>query len=106
MFYRQLYYALDNGRAYCNNSFSFADLEQDLIEDALVDQAEEITKELGYPDIADYCGARLDALIDDVEQAWEVTNQHIAEGTNEYVTLKTDSQGIVTDWSLAYPTPT
>lgn len=34
-----------------------------------------------------------------------MTNQHIADGSNDYITLKTDSQGVVTDWSLAYPAP-
>jgi len=103
--YRQLFYALDNGRAYCNESVSFADLEDDLIDDSFVDKADEISEKLGYPGIADYCDGRLEALTTEVESCWTTTNQHIEDGQNESISIKKDEKDITT-WSLTYPTQT
>ena len=40
--YQKMYHQLDRGRLYCNDSVSYCDIDQDLVDDALVDDVEKI----------------------------------------------------------------
>ena len=100
--YTKLYQALEQGTAFCNDSLSFADLEQDLVEDALVDKADEIAGKLGFGKLSTYCTVRLSSLVQDVEALWVLVNQHIADGTNSYFKVKSQEGDNIT-WTLGYP---
>lgn len=91
---------IDYGRMFCHDSVSFADLEDDLVDDSWVDNMENLVKETGYTKLLDYCGSRLDDLADELNDAWIRTNQRIAENENTGLTITTDQQG-ETHWTLS-----
>ena len=59
-----VYWRMNNyitkGRLVCNDSISYADLNNDLISDDLVDKVEEIAAKFGYDKIPIYCDKRLE----------------------------------------------
>jgi hypothetical protein len=61
--YQKMYHHLNRGRLCCNDSISYRDIDCDLVNDAIVDDVEEIAKEFGYPKIPVYCDKRLDEAI-------------------------------------------
>ena len=80
---------------------SYCELEADLVDDALVDKADEIAGELGYDKIASYCDERLDVMLNALESAWQKTNSNIANGQNTGIKIEENDKGIKT-WSLTY----
>jgi hypothetical protein len=64
---------IDRGRLYCNDSVSYCDIDTDLVDDALVDDAEKMAAEFGYPKIPVYCDQRLDEARQDLNDAWART---------------------------------
>ena len=61
--YQKIYHQLDRGVLYCNASISYCDIDQDLVDEALVVDVEKISTEFGYSKIPIYCDERLDDAI-------------------------------------------
>ena len=99
--YQKIYHQLDRGVLYCNDSVSYCDIDQDLVDDALVDDVEKIATEFGYPKIPIYCDERLDDAIKLLDEAWEKTTGNIETGSNTSFNLKETKTG-QPDWSLLY----
>ncbi|MEO8402642.1 MAG: Tn3 family transposase, partial [Gammaproteobacteria bacterium] len=99
--YDKMYYQIDRGRLFCNDSIAYCDLDYDLVPDALVDDAVAICEKLGYKKIPVYCDERLDKALMDLEDAWIQTNKNIDEGKNKSIRIEIDDKGIVT-WKLTY----
>lgn len=58
--YLKVFHGIKRGRLYCNDSISYCDIDTDLVDDALVDNIEDIAAELGYSRLPVYCDNRLD----------------------------------------------
>jgi len=99
--YQKMYHQLDRGGLCCNDSISYCDIDQDLIDDALVDDVEKISAEFGYPKIPIYCDARLDSAITMLDNVWDKTTENIHLGHNAGFNLKETKTG-EQDWSLLY----
>ena len=104
-----VYWRMNNyitkGRLVCNDSISYADLNNDLISDDLVDNVEEIAAKFGYDKIPIYCDKRLEEALLDLDLAWDETNANIANGTNKGIeiteTIEPDASK-VQSWKLLY----
>ena len=104
-----VYWRMNNyitkGRLVCNDSISYADLNNDLISDDLVDKVEEIAAKFGYDKIPIYCDKRLEEALLDLDLAWDETNANIANGTNKGIeiteTIEPDGSK-VQSWKLLY----
>lgn len=99
--YQKMFYRLDKGLLCCNDSVSYCDLDQDFISDELVDDAEKIAMEFGYPKIPIYCDERLDVALKELDNAWDRTTQRISLGENTGFNLRKTKTG-EEDWSLSY----
>jgi len=99
--YQKIYHHLDRGRLCCNDSVSYCDIDCDLIDDALVDRAEEVAAEFGYSKIPIYCDERLDTLIAVLDDTWDVVTNNINTNSNPGFNLKINKEG-KQDWSLLY----
>lgn len=99
--YKKMHHQLDRGKLYCNDSISYCDIECDLIDDALVDKAEEIAAKFGYPKIPIYCDKRLDDAMEMLDNAWNMTTENIRLGVNKGFNLKETKEG-KQEWSLLY----
>jgi len=98
--YRRMFYALDHGTLYCNDSVSFRNLEIDLVSDETLGRAEEIASEFGYPKIPVYCRERLDKLEQELHESWMITNKNIIDGINNGIVIEEkDSKKV---WHLTY----
>ena len=105
-----IYWKMNNyitkGRLVCNDSISYADLNNDLISDDLVDNVEEIAAKFGYNKIPIYCDKRLDEALLALDSAWEETNANIAKRTNKGIelteTLEADGSTTIQSWKLLY----
>lgn len=94
---------LDYGRLYCHDSVTFADLDDDLVDDSLVDNIKEIAEECGYPKLATYCDKRLDQAASELNNAWKQCNSNIEKNQNKGLKIKTEKDGS-SSWSLTYDT--
>lgn len=101
--YKKMHHQLDRGWLFCNNSVSYCSLDDDLVPDELVNQANEISKKFGYEKIPIYCDERLEQALAELESSWEQTNQHIDGGYNTGIKINIDDEGIST-WQLSYDT--
>lgn len=99
--YQKMYHQLDRGILYCNDSVSYCDIDQDLVDDALVDNVEKIAAEFGYSKIPIYCDERLDDAIKMLDDTWNTTTENIQMGRNVGFNLKESKIG-EQDWSLLY----
>ena len=99
--YQKMLHQLDRGGLCCNDSVSYGDLDQDLVDDALVDDVEKISAEFGYPKIPIYCDKRLDNAMKMLTSAWNTTTENIHLGHNNGFNLKETKTG-QQDWSLLY----
>ncbi len=99
--YRKMYHQLIRGRMCCNDSISYCDIEYDLVSDDVVDDAEKIAAEFGYPKIPVYCDERLDTAISELNAAWKRTTENIRGQHNAGFNLKGEKAG-KPDWSLLY----
>lgn len=99
--YQKMYHQLDRGVLYCNDSVSYCDIDQDLVDDVLVDDVEKIATEFGYPKIPIYCDERLDDAIRMLDITWERTTNNIHAGNNAGFNLKETKTG-QQDWCLLY----
>lgn len=99
--YQKMYHQLDRGVLYCNDSVSYCDIDQDLVDEALVDDVEKIAAEFGYSKIPIYCDERLDDAIKLLDYTWDKTTDNIQEGRNVGFNLKETKNG-QQDWSLLY----
>jgi TnpA family transposase len=99
--YQKMYRRLDKGLLCCNESFSYCDIEHDLVSDKLVDEVERIACEFGYSKIPIYCDKRLDDALISLDEAWERTTKRINNGENEGFTI-TETKSGKQDWTLSY----
>lgn len=90
---------LDRGRLFCNDSITYCDIDCDLIDDALVDDVENIAANFGYAKIPIYCDKRLDDAISVLDKAWDVTTETIRLGNNAGFSIKENKAG-EQEWSL------
>ncbi|MCF6808434.1 Tn3 family transposase [Thiotrichales bacterium 19S9-12] len=98
--YQKMYHHVDRGRLFCNDSITYSDIDQDLVDDALVDQAYEIAADYGYNKITIYCDERLNAALSELDEAWQRTNQRIDNGENSSINV-IDSKDAM-QWTLLY----
>lgn len=99
--YQKMYRRLDRGLLCCNDSVSYCDIEHDLISEELVDDAEKIANEFGYPKIPIYCDKRLDEALSELDSAWDKTTKRIKLGENTGFNFRKNKKG-EDDWSLGY----
>ena len=99
--YKKMHHQLDRGKLCCNDSIFYCDIECELIEDALVDKAEEIATKFGYPKIPIYCDKRLDDALESLDKAWSTTTENIKLGHNKGFNIKETKEG-AQEWSLLY----
>ena len=92
---------ITKGRLVCNDSLSYSDLENDLVPEELVDNAEEIAAKFGYDRIPIFCDDRLDETLRDLDLAWEETNDNIDNGSNKNIAVTTNEDGEIS-WTLSY----
>lgn len=99
--YQKMYRRLDKNMLCCNDSISFCDVDHDLVDEAIVDDAEEIASEFGYLNIPVYCDQHLDKVLGLLDNAWERTISHINMGINTGFKVKETKTG-EQEWSLLY----
>lgn len=99
--YQKMYHRLDKGLLCCNDSVSYCDIDHDLISDGLVDDAEKIANEFGYPKIPIYCDERLDEILMELDSTWDRTTKRISSGENVGFKLRKTKTG-EQSWSLGY----
>lgn len=99
--YEKVYHQIDRGTLFCNDSISYCDIEQDLIEDNMVEQADEICKEFGYNKIPTYCDNHLEDALSKLDDAWSETIKNIASDTNPGINVEESKSGETT-WGLLY----
>ena len=99
--YQKMYHQLDRGRLYCNDSVSYCDIDQDLIDEVRVDDVEKIAAKFSYAKIPIYCDQRLDEAIEMLNNAWETTTNNICSGDNLGFNSKESKTG-QQNWSLLY----
>lgn len=99
--YQKIYHEIERGRLYCNDSVSYCDIDTDLIDDALVDDAEKIAADFGYPKIPIYCDQHLDDTLQELNDAWERTTGNILDNNNPGFSIKETRAG-QQHWSLRY----
>ncbi|MBA2649058.1 MAG: Tn3 family transposase [Legionella sp.] len=99
--YQKMYRRLDKNLLCCNESISYCDVDHDLIDDALVDDAEKIANQFGYPNIPIYCDKHLDEVLELLDNAWERTTERITMGENAGFKIKETTSG-EQEWSLLY----
>lgn len=99
--YQKIYHEIERGRLYCNDSVSYCDIDADLVDDALVDDVENIATEFGYAKIPIYCDQRLDEALQELNDAWTRTTHNIRENTNPGFSVRETKTG-QQHWSLLY----
>jgi TnpA family transposase len=99
--YQKMFHRLDKGLLCCNESVSYCDIDQDLISDERVDEAEKIANEFGYPNLPSYCDERLDEALMALDGAWENTTKRISLGENPGFNIRNTKTG-EQNWSLGY----
>jgi hypothetical protein len=99
--YKKMYHAIERGWLFCNESISYGNLDDDLVSDEYVDQAEELCQQSGYPKVSIYCDQHLDDKLEDLEFAWQTTAYNIQSGKNASFELNADDEGQVS-WKLTY----
>ncbi len=99
--YQKMYRRLGKGLLCCNDSVSYCDIDHDLISNKLVDDAEKIANEFGYPKIPIYCDNRLDEVLSELDNAWDRTTKRISRGENTGFNFRKTKKG-GDDWSLSY----
>ena len=99
--YQKVYHEIDRGRLYCNDSVSYCDIDTDLIDDSLVDDAEKIAAEFGYPKVPIYCDQRLDDALQELNDAWARTTDNIQENKNPGFNIRKTRTG-QQRWNLLY----
>jgi len=96
-----MFHHIDRGRLCCNDSIVYSDIECDLVSEALVDDAEKIAAEFGYPKIPIYCDKRLDDALEMLDKAWDTTTKNISSGSNPGLNIKKNKEG-QEEWNLLY----
>ena len=99
--YQKMFHRLEKGLLCCNESVSYCDIDQDLISDERVDDAEKIANEFGYPNLPSYCAERLDEALMTLDRAWEKTTKRISLGENPGFNIRNTKTG-EQNWSLGY----
>ncbi|NQY65063.1 MAG: Tn3 family transposase [Alteromonadaceae bacterium] len=99
--YSKIFHHVDRGRMFCNDSVSSKDIDCDLVADEMVDKADEIATKFGYQKIPIYCDERLDDLLTELDEAWEVVTNNIKTGTNTGIKVEISDNGTTT-WQLNY----
>lgn len=100
--YQKLYLALDSGTLSCPESISYKSLKDDLVSDEVLDRAEEISKQHGYPKILTFCDQRLVDLEEKAHSAWLKTNENITNGENTGIRIEDPDSNNKHPWTLTY----
>ena len=96
-----MYHLLNRGNLCCNVSISYSDINHDLINDALVDDIENIASEFGYSKLPIYCEGRLEKAVAVLDHAWTTTTENIRLEQNHGFKLKETTNG-KSQWQLLY----
>ena len=99
--YQKMYRRLEKNLLCCNESISYCDVEHDLIDDSMVDDAEKIADQFGYPNIPIFCDSHLDEVLEHLDNAWDRTTKRIIMGENAGFKIKATKSG-EQEWSLLY----
>lgn len=99
--YQKMYHQLNRGKLCCNDSVSYCDIDCDLVNELLVNDAHKIATEFGYPKIPIYCDQRLEDALQNLDNAWRTTTENIGLGNNAGFHVKESKTG-KTEWSLLY----
>ena len=99
--YQKIFHQIDRGRLFCNDSVSYCDIDNDLIDESLVDDIESIAVKFGYPKIPIYCDQRLDDALEELDNTWDRTTENIRLDKNPGFKLKETKSG-KQQWSLSY----
>jgi len=99
--YQKMYRRLEKNLLCCNESISYCDVDHDLVDDSMVDDAKKIANEFGYPNIPIYCDQHLDEVLDLLDHTWGKTMGRITMGENEGFKIKKTKSG-EQEWNLLY----
>ncbi len=99
--YQKMYHQINRGRLCCNDSVSYSDIDQDLVDDSRVDEVEKIAEEFGYPKIPVYCDERLDDAVETLDRAWDITTENIRLEQNPGFQIRENKTG-QKQWRLLY----
>jgi TnpA family transposase len=99
--YRRMYYAIDHGTLFCNDSVSYKNLENDFVSEDLLKEVDKIAEKYGYTKIPVYCDSRLDDLCELLHKTWIETNENIEKSLNKNVVISKDKDNNET-WHLTY----
>ena len=99
--YQKMHHQLNRGTLCCNDSVSYSDINFDLVDDILVNDAEKIAAKFGYPKIPIYCGKRLEEALNLLDSAWDTTTENIRLNNNTGFQIKESKTGPL-EWSLLY----
>ena len=99
--YKKMYHLINRGKLCCKASISYCDINDDLIDDAMVDDVEVIASEFGYSKIPVYCQSRLEAALETLDLAWKTTTENIRLEQNTGFKLKETKEG-KPEWRLLY----
>jgi len=99
--YQKMYHQIDRGWLCCNDSVSYCDIDNDLIDESLIDNVDKIAADFGYPKIPIYCDKRLDDALGMLDQAWDRTTKNIESGNNTGFNIKKNNID-QSQWSLLY----
>ena len=99
--YRKVYRYLEKGQLCCNESMTYCDIDNDLVDEKLVDSVETIANDFGYPVIPLFCDDHLDKHVNSLDQTWDHVMKRIESGQNLNFIIKDNSEGGVA-WSLSY----
>ncbi|NJK53119.1 MAG: transposase [Leptolyngbyaceae cyanobacterium SU_3_3] len=99
--YQKMHHLINRGKLCCNASIYYSDINDDLIDDAIVDDVEKIAHEFGCAKIPVYCESRLNEAIEALDLAWKTTTENIRLEQNSGFKLKETKDGKL-EWRLLY----
>lgn len=99
--YKKMCHQLERGRLCCNESVSYMDIDHDLVDMAIVENADEIALKFGFPKIPGYCEKRLDEALVLLDEVWNRATKNIQSGKNQGFKIKDVKKNT---WTLLYDT--
>ncbi len=99
--YLKVLHQLSRGKVVCNDAAFYCDIEHELVDPMLVEQAESIAHQFGYHKIPVYCDVRLDEALRVLDLAWQRVTTNIDNGLNPGFNDKGTKNG-KPHWTLKY----